>query len=111
MGDNVFRPEPHLADPFALSIVFSNFMRIYGKGRDNGRAMVLIDEPTEIREDLLRKLCEEKGLSYEDVREALCESLFVDSNCLVEGAKKAIPRLLAEHIKRENEVFRNLIGK
>lgn len=110
MGDNVLRFEPYLGESFPLSVSFGDFMKMYGKGRDKGRTIVSIDEPTEIREDLLRKLCKEKGLSFDEVREAVCESLFKDTESIVEGVRKAAPMILAEHLKRENELFRNLIG-
>lgn len=89
MGENIFRSEPYLVDPLPLSMTFNDFMRIYSKDRDNGRTMVLFDEPTEIREDLLRKLCDEKGLSFDEVRKAICESLFKDTDNLIEGIRRA----------------------
>lgn len=63
--------------------------------RDERFARIFIDEPTELTE-------EAKKIIFDD--------LFEDAESWVEHIKKNMPRILTEHIKRENELAERMKG-
>lgn len=57
----------------------------------------------------IKSLCR-NGKSYA-VAEAIANIALQDCERLVEGVKKASPRILANHLERENEQLRKLFRK
>lgn len=57
----------------------------------------------------IESLCRD-GKSYA-VAEAILNHALQNCGKIVEGVKKAMPRILADHLKRENESLRKLFGK
>lgn len=58
----------------------------------------------------LESICRRGGKSYAKAG-AIIDMLFKDADRIVEGVRKAAPRLLAVQLKRENKRLRKFIGK
>lgn len=58
----------------------------------------------------LESICRSGGKSYAKGG-AIIGLLFKDTDRIVDGVGKAVPRLLADQIGRENERLRKFIGK
>lgn len=56
----------------------------------------------------LESVCRLGGKSYAKAG-AIIDMLFKDADRIVEGVRKAAPRLLADQIERENKRLRNLL--
>ena len=73
-------------------------------------SVMIIDELTELKDGKLQRVCRRGGKSFAKAG-AIIDMLFQDADRIVEGVRKAAPRLLADQIGRENERLRKFIGK
>ena len=67
----------------------------------DGYSVMVVDELTELKDGKLQRVCRCGGKSYAKAG-AIIDMLFEDADRVVEGVRKAAPRLLADQIGREN---------
>lgn len=102
-GDGAQLPFPNGSCPF--------WQKVNGEKKYIGEPFEVEYYYQEIDNDKIQFLCRSTGKSYAVSKDVLCEVLMKDAETIIEANQRAMPRLLSDQLKRENERLRKAFGK